>query len=114
MDTGSLLYEIENIEKELVRLRTSVKELNSRKKDLERQIIEIMQDTDEQSITHNGKTYTLEETQHRGRKADKKKREDALAILAAEGYHGEEAEEMYNKLTSALRGPENITFKLKK
>jgi len=114
MDTGSILYEIDGIDKELVRLRKKVRELNDRKKSLMTQAITNMQDSGETSIVHRGKTYKLEERQRHTRKTDRKKKEDALLVLADEGFHGVEAEEMFDKLTGALRGPETINYTLKK
>ena len=114
MDTGSILYEIDGIDKELARLRKKVTELNKRKKDLMTQAIDNMHDSGETTITHRGKTYALEEHQRHGRKTDRKKREDVLTVLADEGFHGDEAEEMYNKFTGAMRGPETLSYKLKK
>ncbi len=114
MDTGSILYEVDGIDKELARLRGKVRELNKRKKDLMDQAIDNMKDSGDTSIIHRGKTYVLEERPRHGRKTDKKKRDDALVILADEGFHGEEADEMYSKLTGALRGPETVTYALRK
>ena len=114
MDTGSLLYEVDGIDKELARLRAKVRELNKRKKDLMVQAVENMKKSGETSIVHRDKTYFLEERQRHGRKTDKKKREDALVILADEGFHGDEANEMYEKLTGALRGPETKIYRLRK
>ncbi len=114
MDTVSILYEIESIDKELSRLRKKVRELNQRRKELLDQAVENMREAGEESITHRGKTYVLEERQRRGRKTDQKKKQDALLVLQDEGFHGEEAEEMYNKITGAMRGPETIVYTLKK
>ena len=114
MDFGSILYEIDGIDKELARLRKKTSELNKRKKDLMTQAIEDMKESGETSVVHKGKTYTLEERPKHGRKTDKKKREDTLSILADEGFNGEEAEEMYNKLTGAMKGPETVIYKLAK
>ncbi len=113
MDTGSILYEIDGIDKELARLRKRMNELNKRKKDLMTQAVEYMKDTGETQITHRGKTYILEERARHIRKNDKKKRDDTLTILNDEGFHGDEADEMYTKITGALRGPEMIIYKLK-
>lgn len=114
MDIGAIFYEIDSIDKELVRLRKKTSELNKRKKALVTNIIESLQDSGENTVTHKGKTYTLEERQRFGRKPDKKKREDALSILADGGFHGEDADEIYNKLTEALKGPEIVSYTLKK
>ena len=114
MDIGSILYEVDGIDKELARLRKQVTELGKRKKDLMSQAINILHESGETSITHQGKKYVLEERQRHSRKTDKKKREDALSVLADEGFHGEEAEEMYGKLAGALQGPETVIYTLKK
>ncbi len=107
MDTGSILYEVEGIDKELARLRKEVRELNNRKKDLLTQAVNNMKDSGDTQISHRGKTYILEERSRHARKNDKKKREDALTIL------NDEAVEMYVKLTDALRGPETFIYRLK-
>ena len=114
MDTGSLLYEIDNIDVEVSRLRKEMKKLNDRKKELMTQAIENMKNNGEETITHRGKTYVLQERLKHTRKPDKKKKEDAMLILQDEGFHGTEAEEMYNKITDALKGPEKTTYTLAK
>ena len=113
MNTGALLYEIQNIDKELVRLRKRTRELNQRKKNLLNQAVDIMIESGETSFTYQGKTYKLEEHKRHTRKNEKKKHADTLDILNTEGFHGEEAEEMYEKLSSAYRGPEVVSYKLK-
>ena len=113
MDTGSILYEVEGIDKELARLRKEVRELNNRKKDLLTQAVNNMKDSGDTQISHRGKTYILEERSRHARKNDKKKREDTLTILNDEGFHGNEADEVYVKLTDALRGPETFIYTLK-
>nr|QBK87237.1 MAG: uncharacterized protein LCMAC201_01390 [Marseillevirus LCMAC201] len=113
MDTGSILYEIEGIDKELARLRKKVRELNKRKKDLLEQAVNNMHESGETQIAHGGKTYILGERSQHVRKNDKKKRQDTLTILNDEGFHGDQADEMYDKITGALRGPETITYTLK-
>lgn len=114
MDTASILYEIDGIEKELARLRKRVKSLNTRKKQLMDQVITNMKDSGETEVTIRGKKYYLEERARHGRKTDKKRKEDALHVLQEEGFQGHEAEEMYDKLTDALRGPEQTIYTLRK
>ncbi len=114
MNTGGFLYEVQNIDKELVRLRKRIRELNQRKKHLLNQIIDTMKEYGETNFIYQGKTYKLEEHKHRIRKNEKQKHQDTLDILNAEGFHKEEAEEMYEKLLDAYRGPESVSYKLRK
>lgn len=113
MDIGSLLYEIDGITKELVRIRKTTKDLNTRKKNLTNQIISIMKDNGDDTLVHNGKTFELREIQRYGRKSDKKRHEDAIVVLQDEGINGDQAEDIYRKLSGVLKGPEITTFTLK-
>ena len=113
MNNGSLLYEIDSIDKELARLRKKIRDLGKRKKELTANVIENLKESGEVSVTHNGKTYVLEERGRHCRKSDKKKKHDAILVLQEEGFHGAEAEEIYDKITEALKGPEQTTFVLK-
>lgn len=114
MDVGSMLYEIDEIDKELVRLRKVMRELGDRKKQLTTKTIDTLKEKGETEYTHNGKKYMLEERVTHVRKTDKKKRQDAISILQEEGYETHEAEEMYEKITGALKGPETNIVTLKK
>jgi hypothetical protein len=113
MNIGDCLYEIQSIDKELVRLRKKTRELGSRKKNLLNQIVEGMKETGDTEIIHKGKTFTLEEQLRHTRKNDKKRKEDIMELLNGEGFQGTEAEEMYEKISGAMRGPETKVYKLK-
>lgn len=108
-----MLYEINNIDKELTRLRKKTRDLNDRKKILSQQAITAMRENDELQIKSGGKTYRVEEKAQYSRKGEKKKKEDAIAILIEEGYSKEDAEEMYIKLSGALKGVTKTTYVLK-
>jgi hypothetical protein len=106
------MYEVKGIEKEVKNLQKKVRELNKRKKNLLSKIIDQLQETGDETITYDGKTYTLTEQQRHTRKGDSKKREDAMGILQEQGLYGEEAEVVYSKLSGAMRGKEILTYKL--
>ena len=114
MDVGSMLYEIDEIDKELTRLRKVTRDLSTRRKDLMNKTIEKLRERGDTEYTHNGKKYILEERVKHIRKPDKKKRQDAISILQDEGFENHEAEEMYEKITVALRGPETNVVTLKR
>lgn len=114
MDINSLIVEIDSIDIELKRLRGTVKELNTRKKKLTEEIIKIIQETDEESMSFNGVTYSLGERVYHTRKSGKKRLKDVINILEEEGITGQEAENVYLKLESALKGPEKTVVQLKK
>lgn len=114
MDSESLLYEIDNIDIEISRLRKNLKTLNERKKELTTQVIDNIQNSGQDTIIHGGKKYVLQKRQKHTRKPDKKKKEDTMLILQDEGFNGIEAEEMYNKITNALKGPEKTHLTLSK
>lgn len=113
MDSGSMLYEVDNIDKELKRMRKKMKDLNTRKKELVNQIIEYMRENDKKEETYNGRKFILKEKPKSSRKAKQETKADIIAILNEEGFHGNEAEEMYNKIVSANKGPEEIVYELK-
>ena len=82
-------------------------------KNLLNQAVDNMRGSGETTLVHQGKTYKLEEHTHHVRKNDRKKREDTVSILNDEGFHGEEAEDMYEKILGAYRGPESVSYQLK-
>lgn len=114
MDISSILYEIDSLDKELVRLRKTVSELNKRKKILTDQAIQILNDSDEKVYTFNGKKYAISEKIKTLRKTKKTVKKDLFALFEEEGITGHDAEEMYNKITNTLKGTETISYSLKK
>jgi len=113
MNTDALLYEVQGLEKELIRLKKSVKTCNERKKKLMNKVIENMKANNEEKHVYNGKTYYVKELKIHSRKADKIKKKDALNVLVDEGVDGIGAEEIYYKLVDALKGPEKTRLILK-
>lgn len=114
MNIGSVLYEIQELDKELKRLRKKTTELNKRKKDLMNKAIESARKTGDTSVTFKGQTYTIEERSRHTRKSNKQKRKDTLNILQENGIEGYEAENMYKAIQGAFRGPEKVIYTLKK
>jgi uncharacterized protein YlzI (FlbEa/FlbD family) len=112
MDNPGLLYEINNIDIELTRLRKKVFELNKRKQLLTSKIISNMKDSGETEIFHNGKKFVLEEAIRHSRKSDKNKKQDVLFVLQEQGVERPDAEELYSKLNKVLKGTEKVVTKL--
>ena len=114
MDTDSILCEITTIDKELSRLHKDMRVLSTRKKNLISQAVENMQSMGQTRHDHAGKTYILEEKTLHTRKPTKKKHDDAILVLHEEGFDGTQAEEMYDKITNAMRGPTKLSYILKR
>ena len=108
MNTDALLHEVQGQEKELKRLRKQVKICNNRIKQLMNQVIANMNESNEIEHTYNGQTYYVEEQSVHSRKANDKKLKDTLSVLEEEGVVGEEAQQIYHKIVSALKGPEKV------
>jgi len=113
MNVSTNFYEINSIDKELQRLRKQVQSLNKRRKQLVDKIIENLSQKGENEFTYKGEKYIIEEKHLRSRKGDKKRREETMSILNEVGYYGEEADEVYSKLSNAFQGPEKIIRALK-
>lgn len=114
MDAGAALYEVEQIDKELVILRKRTKELTARKKHLVMCAINNMLATEQSQIRYGNKTFVLKEQTRFARKATTQKRKDALSVLCEEGIYGDEAEQLYSRLTKALKGEQRIEYTIHK
>lgn len=114
MDIGGILYELDGIEKEIVRLRKKLSGLNSRKKELTTKVIDIMKENGDETTKYNGKTYTLEQKPRHTRKPIKQKMTDVISILEEQGIERHEAEDIYHHITDAMKGPEKVVYTLKK
>lgn len=114
MDIKSFVYEITSIDKELKRMRGKMRELEKKRGALFDKTIALMKERGETQITINGQQYTLEERVVHSRKADKKKKQDAMTLLQEQGIQRYDAEELYSKLDKALKGQEKVTLRLKK
>lgn len=113
MNTDALLYEVQSLKTEIDRLKKDMKRHNTRIKNLMDQVIENMLANDEHEHTFNGKTYKLNENTIHTRKTDDKKKKDALLVLEEEGIEGPGAEQVYNKIVDAFKGPEKTRYVLK-
>jgi len=113
MDTNSILYEVENLDKELLYLRNKISLLNKRKKKLLEDVITNMQELGEESFNYKGKKFNIVEKTKHVRKKNENKKKDTMNILRDEGINGDTAKEIYSKLTDALKGPVKIVYTLK-
>lgn len=113
MNVDSFIYEINNINKELRRLRKQMNELDKRKKSLMEKIIEISKETGIFEFNYKGKVYKVEPQKQRSRKGEKKKKEEVITFLQREGYELRDAEEMYNKLIDKFQGEEKVVYKVR-
>jgi len=115
MNTDALLYEVQGLEKELARLKASTKICKNRIDTLMSQVVQNMRTNGIEKYTYNGQTYNLKEHKIHTRKKDVEKKKDAITVLQEDaGIEGQGAEEVYNKLVNALRGPEKVSYVLKK
>lgn len=114
MDVESILYEVNNIDKELSFLRKKHIELNKRKKKILDQAIDILNEKGEKDIVYKGQKYYIEEKSKHARKNEKKKKEDAIRILNEEGFYGHDADNIYGKIHNVLKGQERVIRTLKK
>ena len=110
MDTSSILYEVENIDKEINRLKVKITGLNTRKKSLMNQAINNIKDSDT-DFFYNGKKISIKEKAVYTRKNEKRKKQDTLNILRDEGISNN-PDDLYNKITYALKGQQKTKISL--
>lgn len=117
-------YEIEQLEKENKRLKAELKKIrdtmngnlkknNSRIRELEMQIIKGLQSKGKDSIEYKGKVYHARAKIRHVRKSEKVKKEEIMNVLKETGEDEEEIENIYDKLSKAMRGDEHLEWSLK-
>ena len=111
MTLKGIITEIENINKELKRLRSEIRRLNKRKSHLEAISVETMKKQRKDQYEHNGQRYKVEERERRKRKTEKQKREDTMNLLR---NFTSKPEELWKELDKTLRGESHTQLQLKK
>jgi hypothetical protein len=111
---SEIMHEIYNIEKEQELLKKKIAELGERKKVLTERVIKIMQEKEIKTISVKGTTYNLTEKTISKRKAESKRKQDALAILKEQGLDTNQAESIYKQLHSAFKGEALTKFIIQK
>lgn len=112
MDIGGILYEIDEIEKELARLRKTSSELSKRRKTLSEKAIELLKESDSRVYIYNGKQYSVSEKIKTLRKNKKVIRKNLIELFQEEGITGIDAEEMYKKVFETIKGDSKTTVSL--
>lgn len=112
MDTASIFYELEKIEKELVMLRKKTADFNKRKKALTASLIETMRQTNKKELSYNGKTINLEERELHSRLSEKKKQAGVINVLKDNGVSADDS--LIKELVSVIKGPSKTVYAIKK
>ena len=116
-------YEIEQLEKEVKRLKAvldierkrvnaQIKKKNERIKEIQKQIIDGMRETGKEELEYKGKVYKAEPKIRRVRKSEKTKKSDIIKVLE-EKLGSEDVESVYKELDQALKGEEFLEWSLK-
>lgn len=106
-------YELEQLEKELKILRSSIKKINERKKSIVNNITNSMQTSGILSYSYKGKKYKLIEQQVHKRKPLKKIQTEALISLKESGFSTADSQQFLDILENVYNENAQIKFKLK-
>jgi seryl-tRNA synthetase len=112
MNSEALFREIEGIDIERKRLREETQKLNKRREDYLNRIVEAAQQRGEETVTYKDKVYRIKPKKIYARKGNAVRRQDAVQAL--KNYVDDDAEQVYDDLTVALRGEEKIKYVLGK
>lgn len=109
-DIVSDVQELQQIDKELANLRKRIRVLQSRKKLLENQIIQFMDENDQPGLKYKGVALVAEDIKRRKHKSKKTRIQDGMSVLRKYGLHNERA---LQELMEAIRGDVEVSKKLK-
>ena len=105
--------EIEKLDKEMKLLRDKIKTYQKRKKELNCEIIDELQENDKDSWVYSGIKYILEEKTSKGRKKESDKKKDISQVLQKLEEGELTADELYDQVLLALKGPETTKILIK-
>lgn len=114
MSIKSQIKEIVAIKEEVKRYNLKLKELRTRAKELEGDIITYMKSKSEECIKCDGTIISISDKNARQRRGEKGKKEKGIEILSS--YKGKDPEEMISILMENLKGSpyKKETLKFKK
>ena len=107
----SQLAELKNIEKEIKRLSSGLKQLRDRKKAIEERVLLFLQNKNTSGAKTQDMVIMAKETVKRPQKPKDKKEHDVMQILHSGGVQN--AKEMYETILNAMKGEEKIKQTLK-
>lgn len=110
MSIKESLVELENLEQEIKRHRSIIKEMTTRKKDIENEIQEYLVSKDQEGMKYNGKAILLEHGEKRPTKTPKDKKQSVIKLLEGLGVYN--PEEMYSQITDVTKGSPRQTRKV--
>lgn len=112
MDTDALFREIEGIDIERKRLREQLKKLNNKRVDYINRLIDAAESKGADSLVYKDKEYPIKQKVVHARKAEKVRRKDVVATLT-NYLDNDDAEQVYEEVTSALRGESKVKLVMK-
>ncbi len=114
MSTSAIIgvvNEMESIRKELKSLREQTRRLNTRKAQLENEILAFMEAKDQAGLKYKGMKIEAQEKEVYARK--KKAEKDQSAIDTLRNYGVADAQRAYNDLMHAMRGDPQHKYKVR-
>ncbi len=105
------MKELKVIDTEIKRLFTQLKELRIKKKQIEEQIIQYLEDKDQPGLKYEDLLVLSAKSKRRERKTKEDKESDILQILEQKGIRN--SRETYSEIMDALKGREMVTPVLK-
>lgn len=109
MNIDALFHEIEGIDVERKRLQTELRKLNKRREDYLNRIVEYAQQKNVNTVSYKNKTYSIKPKTVYARKGEKGRKKDAIDALSLY-VDKNEAEQVYDDITTALRGEERTKY----
>lgn len=102
---------LQNVKRELIRVREHLKGLNAQKKNAEEKIMAYLVESEKPGVKYNDFVVLSDERLKRKRKTAKEKEKDSVEVLEKHGV--EDAGRVYRELVEAMRGEKEMVSVVK-
>lgn len=96
------IKELQSIDQELKRLNAQRRKLTTRKKQIEQNVLQFLQKSDQPGVKYKGTAAISREKNHRPRRKEVDKERDGRAVL--EKYGIMNSSKVYEEIASAMKG----------
>ena len=110
MNITSQITELQSLDKEISNLTKRLRKLKTRKKEIEENVAEYLQETNKPGIKYKGKAILLKEVDKRTRMRKKEREEEGRNVLKQYGISN--SDEVLNEIMEAMKGPKSSNYKL--
>ena len=113
MTTSALISEIKSLTDEIKRRSTALRELRKRKKNLESQLIEFLENNNQRGVTYKGELAIIKEQRSKSTRRLRKNEKTMLTKEMLEKYGIQNTGKLAQDLVELMSGPKTLVTKLK-